>query len=84
VVVNRRRAANTLGIGSIILALGFWVYINLPPAEGGGYVRLQLSALWLAVAFLAAVVAGFWGTRLWFIACLGPLFEALFVWSLRA
>jgi hypothetical protein len=84
--LESRRIANAFGIASILLSLGYWVYMYIPtdwPHEGRFEVSLVGLVTILCSALVTALIAGLRGSRWWFLAAAGPICGAMFLLSLR-
>jgi hypothetical protein len=84
--LKSRRSANAVGIVSVLLSVGFLVYMYIPtnwPHAGRYEVSLVGLVAILCLALVMALIAGLLGSKWWFVAAAGPIYGALFLLSLR-
>lgn len=74
-----RKKANWFGMCSVALSITFWVNMSFLSLD----LSLEQLVTILTAALVSAVVAGLIGSRLWFVAVVGPLWEGMFLLSVR-
>ena len=80
---SMRKKAKWFGLVSLILSALPFVYMN--KATGGESIYLDATLIVVAVggSLLAAVAAALIGSKWWLLALLGPVFDTMFLLSLR-
>lgn len=73
-----REWANYFGFASLVLSVGFWVYVHTARDLPSPSNIIGLVAT-LVAAFLAALVAAICGSKWWLFALLSPLCGVMFV-----
>lgn len=84
--LGSRKIANAFGMSSILLSVGYWIYMYIPtnwPHEGRYELSLVALVTMLCSALVTALIAGLRGSRWWLLAAAGPICGAMFLLSLR-